>query len=120
MTSRLKDLRRLVSLLEEERAALRETDLARLDRLAPRKAQLLEQIEDEADVPASDDEMQELSAVRRLAGRNARLIEAAMAGLREVQALLDRARNPVQHSTYGRDGRRAALGQTAGRLDGRA
>ena len=120
MTARLKHLRRLVSLLEEERAALRETDLDRIERLAPRKARLIGQIETGNDTPASEDEIRELETVRRLAGRNAGLIEAALAGLRDVQALLDRARQPVRHATYGRDGSREAMGQPRGRLDGRA
>ncbi len=120
MTARLTDLRRLVSLLEEERAALRETDLERLERLAPRKARLLDQIEAGTAAPATEDELRALSDVRALAGRNAGLIEAALAGLRDVQALLDRVREPMPHTTYGRDGTRATLGQAAGRLDGRA
>ena len=120
MSARLKDLRRLVSLLEEERAALRETDLARLERRAPRQARLLDQIETETAGDASPAELHELSEVRRLAGRNAGLIEAALAGLRDVQALLDRVRQPAPHATYGRDGTREAMGHPAGRLDGRA
>jgi len=120
MTARLKDLRRLVSLLEEERAALRETDLARLERLAPRKTRLLGQIEAEGEEPPTEAEQAELTTVHRLAGRNAGLIEAALAGLRDVQALLDRVRLPASHATYGRDGSRQAMSQTVGRLDGRA
>lgn len=119
MTARLKHLRRLVALLEEERAALRETDLARLDRLTPRKVQLLDQIAGAAG-PGSADEVRELATVRVLARRNARLIEAALAGLRDVQALLDRARQPVAHTTYGRDGLREAMAPGTARLDGRA
>jgi flagellar biosynthesis/type III secretory pathway chaperone len=120
MSARLKYLRRLVTLLEEERAALKDTDLARLDRLAPRKAQILDQIVREATEPASENEARELEAVRILARRNAGLIEAALAGLRDVQALLDRARQPAPHATYGRDGVREAMGQGTPHLDGRA
>jgi flagellar biosynthesis/type III secretory pathway chaperone len=120
MSVRLKHLRRLVMLLEEERAALFDTDLARLDRLTPRKVQLLDQLAADAAGPASDDEARELEAVQSLARRNTGLIEAALAGLRDVQALLDRARQPATHATYGRDGTRQDMGTSAGRLDGRA
>jgi hypothetical protein len=120
MTARLIHLRRLVALLEDERAALLASDLARLDRLAPRKAKLLEQIEAESAAADSAEEAHELEAVRAHAGRNAHLMEAAMEGMRDVEALLDRARNPARHATYGRDGTREAMGQVSGRLDGRA
>jgi flagellar biosynthesis/type III secretory pathway chaperone len=120
MNARLKHLRRLVTLLEEERAALHDTDLARLDRLTPRKVQLLDRLAAENEAPASDDEARELRTVQSLARRNAGLIEAALAGLRDVQALLDRAREPAAHATYGRDGTRQDMGAHAGRLDGRA
>jgi len=120
MSARLRHLRRLVTLLEEERAALHNTDLARLDRLTPRKQQLLDQLANDTVAPASQDEARELAAVTSLAHRNAGLIEAALAGLRDVQALLDRARQPARHATYGRNGTRETMGPTAGRLDGRA
>ena len=120
MSARLRHLRRLVTLLEEERAALHDTDLARLDGLTPRKMQLLDQIAADTVAPASADEAREIEEVQSLARRNAGLIEAALAGLRDVQALLDRARQPAAHATYGRDGTRQDMGPTAGRLDGRA
>lgn len=120
MSTRLRHLRRLVALLEEERAALHATDLARLERLTPRKDKLLDQLFTDPAPETSDAEAREFEAVQALARRNAGLIEAALAGLRDVQALLDRAREPARHATYGRDGTREAMGPTAGRLDGRA
>jgi flagellar biosynthesis/type III secretory pathway chaperone len=120
MTPRLKHLNRLASLLEEERAAVYVTDLDRLEKITPRKLRLLDRLGAEAAKPGCPEEERALARVQRLALRNAKLIEAALDGLRDVQALLDRARRPTPQTTYGRDGTREAIGRPPGQLDERA
>ena len=120
MTARLKDLRRLETLLTEERTALKATDFARLDKLAPRKIRLLDAIEADGPTEPTEVEATALAQVQRLARRNARLLDAAMAGLRDVQSLLEQTRKAATQTTYGRDGTREQITQPAGRLDGRA
>jgi len=119
MRSLAADLRMLRRLLTEEQAALRDGGLARLQPVAARKAALIERLAAvEVAVPASDRRV--LAEVATLARRNAQLIQAALAGLRDAGALLDRLRHPPALETYARDGTRQALGTAAGSLERRA
>ena len=105
--------RQLLALLDREHSALRRCDLARLEALAPTKTALLERLERDG-VPSPAD----LEALKRSAGRNARIFAAILKGLRDAQALVTGAR--VSGQTYRRDGGRAALEPPAGTLHRRA
>lgn len=114
------DLRRLAALLRQERAALTRGDYARLEALAPRKIQLLERFEAGEPLPDTPANRTLAAEIRAIAARNARLFEAAIAGIREARALLLRARDRGRGQTYGPNGSRAALEPAAGSLHRRA
>ena len=110
-----RDTRRMLALLDQERRALHQTDLAQLHRLAPRKEAVLARLE-----RASGADADEIHQVQQGALRNARLFVALIAGLREARNLIDRARETGRGKTYGRDGARAALDPPSGTLHRRA
>ena len=109
------DARRLLTLLDHERAALQRADLPRLERLMPRKTALLARIE-----AAGVTESPLLTRVRDAASHNARLFEALIAGLRDARALIGSVRDGVRGKTYGRNGARALLDPPQGSLQRRA
>jgi hypothetical protein len=100
------DLRRMLAVLVQENAALRAADLARLGRLAPRKAALLTRLQG-ATAEAANGAL--LDRVRQLAGRNAQLYEAVIAGIGDARRALEQARNPASTRAYARGGQRFAL-----------
>lgn len=113
------DLRRMHALLRRERVALLAADQARLSRLAPRKAALLERLESAA--PVEDPIAADLAQlVRDQARRNGALYLALIAGLKDARALIDRAREPRTGRTYARDGARRALDEPGGTVEKRA
>lgn len=114
------DLRRLAALLRQERAALTRGDYARLEALAPRKIQLLERLETGEPLPGTPANRDLAAEIRATAARNARLFEAAIAGIHEARTLLLRARDRGRGQTYGANGSRAALEPAAGSLHRRA
>lgn len=118
------DLKRLAALLRQERAALMRGDYARLDALVPRKTALLERLEKVAPPPVGQAGRQAMHAlateIRTNAERNARLFQAAIAGIRDARTLLARARDGGRGQTYGRNGARATLEPPAGSLHRRA
>ena len=109
------DTRRLLTLLEQEHQALQRADLARLERLMPRKSALLARIEaaETADSPL-------IARLREAAMQNARLFEALIAGMREARALIGTLREGLRGRTYGRDGARAMLDPPPGTVQRRA
>lgn len=114
------ELLKLRSLLEQEREALMRADLERLDALAVRKTALLERLEPHQETPREPRERQLAEAVAAETQRNQALIEAALAGVRDAQDVIARARKPRKHNTYGRDGRRETMGDSPSRLERRA
>lgn len=109
------DLKRLVALLKAEQSALSRGDLARLEKLAPRKLTLLDRLEGGA-VPDNALDKSLARQVHEAASRNARLFEAAIAGIRDARRLLTSARERGRGQTYGRNGTREALDPPAGSL----
>ncbi|MBN8292324.1 hypothetical protein JI664_10140 [Rhodobacter sp. NTK016B] len=114
-----KDLRRLAAILAQEREALLHGDIARLERLAPRKVAILERVEGALPELARADTGL-ARAVQQAAGRNAGLFEAAITGIKDARALMARARKGGTAKTYGRDGIRADLNPPHGSLHRRA
>ena len=107
----------LIALLDQERRALVAGDgaVAGLARLAPRKAALLARIEAMGpDLRAAD-----LDRLRHAATRSARVIEAALDGMRHARAQIEAARNP-EARTYDRSGKRRDLARMPGALERRA
>lgn len=119
MSALAADLRMLRRLLVEEQGALRDGALARLQPVALRKAALIERLA-AIETTATPSERRILSEVETLARRNAQLTEAALAGLRDAGALLDRLRHPPALETYARDGTRQPLAVASGSLERRA
>ncbi|GAB4260385.1 MAG: hypothetical protein Kow0013_03920 [Pararhodobacter sp.] len=112
------DLRRMLAVLTQEHAALKDADLVRLRALGPRKEALLNRLKtggglDPVSAPLLD-------RVRQMAGRNAQLYEAVIAGIGDARALLDHARNPARSRTYGRDGARYMLDNPSTTFERRA
>jgi hypothetical protein len=104
---------RLRVLLEEERAALNAGELDRLDTLLDRKERLAAEIAAEGLGCAAA----EAEALRRLAGRNAELLESARAGLRAAMDRIgERSRVARSLDTYDAGGNRRSLGATPGAL----
>jgi len=98
---------RLRVLLEEERATLRAGALHELDGLLCRK----EALADEAESGTHGCSPAEAEALRRLAARNAALLEAARAGLRvAIDRVGERARLAGRLDTYDASGARQELG----------
>lgn len=109
------DLKRLAALLKAEHSALARGDLARLEKLAPRKLSLLDRLESGA-LPDTALDKSLARQVQVAAQRNARLFEAAIAGIRDARRLITSARERGRGQTYGRNGARAALDPPAGSL----
>lgn len=109
------DIKRLLALLDQERHALRRADLARLERLMPRKTALLTRLEQ-----AEPGDQPLIVQLRRAAAANGRLFEALIAGLREARVLIEGLASAGQGKTYGRDGARALLDPPTGTLHRRA
>ena len=107
------DLKRLLALLKAEHSALARGDLARLEKLAPRKLALLERLET-GTLPDTELDKSLARQVQDGARRNARLFEAAIAGIRDARRLLTSARERGRGQTYGRNGARAALDPPTG------
>lgn len=107
--------RRMLALLEQERRALHEADLAQLARLMPRKVALLERLERE---PVDD--AVSLAQVRDAAQRNAGLLRALIDGVGAARRLIADLQTGAQGSTYRPDGVRARLDPKAGSLQRRA
>lgn len=120
MKSARDDLHRVGRLLDQGREALRRGDLAEVERLTPSLEKALDRLE--AMVPPTPDRElgQAAEDVMTRARRNRSLIEASLAGLRDAQALLARARLPRRHETYGRDGRREPMSDSGKQLERRA
>jgi flagellar biosynthesis/type III secretory pathway chaperone len=110
-----RDTRRMLALLEQERRALQVSDLAQLQRLAPRKEATLARLERPNNADADG-----IRQVRQRAQRNARLFAALIDGIRDARHLIECARNGGRGKTYGRDGARAALDPPTGTLHRRA
>lgn len=113
------DLRRMLALLEQERAALKDLDFAQLERLAGRKAVILDRLERCAPPPDAAAEAL-CQGVRARAAHNGRLFAAVIAGVRDAAQLLEKARKPRRDETYGRDLSRRDLTPPAGSLERRA
>lgn len=107
------DLRRLLTLLEREHAALCRADLSALERLMPRKLDLLMRIEAAPPTPM-------LERAGKAARRNARLFEAMIGGLQEARHLVTSLREGARGQTYGRKGDRTLLDPPGGSLHRRA
>jgi len=119
MSATIRDLHKLLRLLEEEREALRESDMDRIARLGPRKLTLIERLEGEAsDLPRGAVPLGEM--IVKNTQRNQQLIAASLDGLRDAQDLLARARLPRRHETYARDGMRQSIDSRPGQLEKRA
>lgn len=88
------EISRICALLDQEKKAIERFDLPRLERLANRKAQMLERVGPRGNKA-------ELSRMKARAERNLRLLEAMKQGISDAQALLARKRGP---DTYARDG----------------
>jgi hypothetical protein len=94
----------MVLLLQDEAEALRGADFARLEALADSKEHLIRR------AAAALPDAQAAEGIRRLAQRNAALMEGAMDGLRAAMAGLAAARAPAPPlNTYDGSGRRHAL-----------
>jgi flagellar biosynthesis/type III secretory pathway chaperone len=114
-----RDLRKLARLLDEERAALRNSDMNRIGQLGPRKLALVERLEAQAGDPPPG--MARLSErIAQGARRNQQLIASALEGVRDAQELIARARVPRRHETYSRDGLRQKIDSAPGQLERRA
>lgn len=94
----------LATLLEQERAALRQADFATLERLAPRKEACLQALRHTT--PGA----KLLAHLHDLSARNQVLLAAARDGLALAQATLAALSAPQHTATYGPDGQRACLG----------
>jgi len=97
---------RLSALLEAERRALRQGDLAALTELTPQKATLADDLSRLATLSQTQrDEMQ------LLLDRNRRLLAAARDGVRDVQARLQEQQRLRQGmTTYDRSGQESRIG----------
>ncbi|PVH28505.1 hypothetical protein [Pararhodobacter oceanensis] len=112
------DLTRMLTLLEQERKALRAYDLDRLSRLAPRKEALLARLE--AGIAPQDGAESLVHAVRDGARENAQLYQAAIQGLQDARSLITRCTAPPDDRTYSRDGARQVIDPPAGTVQRRA
>ncbi|WP_323035032.1 hypothetical protein [Pararhodobacter sp.] len=113
------DLARMLVLLDQEKRALKQADMAGLIRLAPRKEATLARIEAAEPVPKSD-EVDLARQVQRDAARNAQLFEAALRGLRDARSLIERFKARRDDQTYARDGERHYVDPPRGTLEKRA
>ena len=114
-----KDLRRLAAILAQERQALVQGDIGRLESLALRKVAILDRVErSQGALARADAGLARI--VQQAADRNASLFEAAITGIKDARALIRRAKTGGSAKTYARDGVRADLNPPAGSLHRRA
>jgi len=109
------DLEKMIALLKHERRALKTADMAALVRMAPRKSALLARLEGGVTNQTPQDKGL-VQKVRQVADRNARLFEAALRGLNDARALVERCTAPHSDQTYARDGARALVDPPGGSL----
>lgn len=101
-------------LLERERALLLSGRLDGLARIAEEKAALVARL-------GPVEGVENLRDLRRKAERNARLLEAAGAGIRSVTRRIEALREgPEPLSTYAANGRREMLGESGSSVERRA
>ena len=115
-SSRMSELRAVLRLLERQRQALREGDLAGLQSRTARIDALCARLE-AADAPGRPAERDLLRDLRQQAELGLRHVAAALAGLHDAQALIAAARAPAPDRVYGPDGAYRALGAAAGNLE---
>lgn len=120
MRSACDDLLQLQRMLERERDALKRGDLAEIERFALRMNMVLDRLEVSDALLSGPANRQLADGIIARALGNRALIEASMAGLRDAQALLARARIPQRHATYARDGRRESMSDNQTKLERRA
>lgn len=113
------DLTRMLALLAQEQRALKQADMAGLIRMAPRKEALLDRLESGV-YGTEQGDLGILTQVRQDATRNARLFEAALRGLSDAQALIEKTRARSVDRTYARDGARRDVNPPNGTLEKRA
>ena len=113
------DLRRMMTLLVQERAALKSLDFPQLDRLAGRKSAVLDRLE-ASGAPADAAAEVLCQGVRAHALRNGRLFAAVIAGVHDAAQLIEKAKKPHRDETYGRDLSRLDLTPPVGALERRA
>ncbi|MEO1238624.1 MAG: flagellar biosynthesis protein FlgN [Pseudomonadota bacterium] len=110
--SRLAD--ELEDLLDKEYDVLRSGTIADIPRLADQKARLMSGLQASAGMVA-------LGRVREKATRNARLLEAAAAGIRSVTDRVTALRaGPQTFTTYSADGARSTVGSNGRTIEKRA
>lgn len=104
----------LEDLLDRERSLLLTGSLDGLGRIAAEKESLLSRL-------GSDLPSEVLPRIREKAQRNARLLEAAGAGVRSVtRRIADLRAGPKPLSTYSPDGRKEDLGAARSKVERRA
>lgn len=110
------DLRGLLRLLAAQRRALRDGAVAELAGIERRLTTLCDRLEGRLDgrLDGRPGARALIAAVRREAGRVLHETAAALAGLRDAQALLAAARAPRADATYGPQGERVALAAPPG------
>lgn len=97
----------LNDLLDQERQLIRARDLDRLQRLLPRKEQLLTRIQEDA--PAAD-VLEELREKSRL---NATLLAAMAKGIKAALQQVRTAKDASSQKTYDQDGHRSSMSKNA-------
>jgi len=101
---------RLTEVLETERAALVDADLAALDPIRRRKEELIAELESHPGTRLSE-------ATRQLCARNQSLIAAALDGSRSaVRRIEELRRVQAQLSTYDSSGRKQTVQSRAGAM----
>lgn len=110
------ELRGLLRILAAQRRALRAGETETLAGLEPKLTALCDRLERQPEGA----ERGLLEAVRHEAGQALHETLAALAGLRDAQALLAAARAARPDATYGPQGERVSLAGPAGRLERRA
>lgn len=109
------DLRGLLRTLAAQRRALRDGGIEALPAIERRLTSLCDRLERHPESGERD----LLEELRREAGQTLHETAAALAGLRDAQALLAAARAPRTDATYGPQGERVSLTTPAGRLERR-
>ncbi|MEM9010068.1 MAG: hypothetical protein AAGE18_02495 [Pseudomonadota bacterium] len=112
--------RRVIDLLEKERAALLSGRLDMLQEHVDRRERLVQELTAEA--PAESPEVRAaLAEIQEAAGRNQRLLDAYLEGLRAAQARLKQiSRDAAEIGLYGSDGSRIPSPSAASKADRRA
>lgn len=104
----------LADLLEREHAMLLAGRITDLERLTQEKTRLIDQV-------VTTRDHRGLVKVRKLAQRNARMLEAAGKGIQSVkQRIASLREGPKPLSTYGADGQKSTVGRTQTSLERRA